>query len=66
MATSSHQLAAEVRCPTHPRRLIMRLFRDPESRIDPASNLIEVKCKDCRGVLLRYNLLGELVDTVEV
>lgn len=59
-------ITVDVRCPDHPGRLVMRLYRNPGTRIDPTSNLIEVKCKDCRGVLLRYNLLGELVDTVEV
>lgn len=59
----------DVRCPVNPRRLFMRLHRDPDVRIDPGTNLIEVACRDCgrnRGVervLHRYNILGELVET---
>ena len=59
----------DVRCPENPRRLFMRLHRDPDVRIDPGSNLIEVSCRDCRRVrglervTHRYNILGELVET---
>jgi len=59
----------DVRCPVNPSRLFMRLKRDPAVRIDPYSNLIEVACRDCARptgsrVLHRYNILGELVETV--
>lgn len=54
----------DVRCPINPSRLFMRLRRDPNVRIDPGDNLIEVLCRDCGGVLHRYNILGELVETV--
>ena len=57
----------DVRCPVNPRRLFMRLQRrDPDVRIDPSSNLIQVACRDCgraAGALVvhQFNLLGELV-----
>lgn len=57
----------DVRCPVNPSRLFMRLRRrDPDVRIDPSSNLIEVACRDCARaagarVVHRFNLLGELV-----
>jgi hypothetical protein len=62
----------DVRCPVNPRRLFMRLKRDPAVRIDRGSNLIEVACRDCakaRGmdlVLHRYDILGCLIETVTI
>ena len=63
-------MAAELRCPVHPRRLFMRIGGP---RV-VAGNLIEVACDDCRKdmrrngaqvlrVLHRYNVLGDLVET---
>lgn len=61
----------DVRCPDNPRRLFMRIQRrDPAVHIDRKSNLIEVVCRDCSRasglfrVLHRYNILGELVETI--
>lgn len=62
----------DVRCPAHPVRLLLRIGK-PVS-VDNA-NLIEVACRDCRKDLLRqgrkvslvihrYNVLGELVETL--
>jgi hypothetical protein len=58
----------DVRCPVNPRRLFMRIHRDPDVRIDPGSNLIIVRCRDCaratgRPVDHAYNILGHLVET---
>lgn len=60
----------DVRCPVNASRLFMRLrLRDPAVRIDPGSNLIVVRCRDCTRasgspVDHAYNILGELVETV--
>lgn len=60
----------DVRCPVNASRLFMRLrLRDPEVRIDPGSNLLEVLCRDCgraagARVLHRYDITGELIETV--
>lgn len=48
----------------------MRLHQDPDVRIDPGSNLIVVRCRDCgrlRGTVVdhAYDILGELVETTE-
>lgn len=62
----------DVRCPNHPVRLLLRVGKPVN--VDDA-NLIEVACRDCRRdlqkagqqatlVLHRYNVLGELVETV--
>lgn len=62
----------DIRCPRHPVRLLLRI--GAPKKIDGA-NLIEVACRDCRAdrrkageavslVLHRYNVLGELVETV--
>lgn len=62
----------DIRCPRHPVRLLLRVGRP--MKVDGA-NLIEVACRDCRKdardagadvrlVLHRYNVLGELVETV--
>jgi hypothetical protein len=62
----------DIRCPRHPVRLLLRIGRPV--KVDGA-NLIEIACRDCRtderrtdpGVRLvvhRYNVVGELVETV--
>ena len=53
-------VAGDVRCPDNPRRLFVR--------IDPATNLIEILCRDCTRqtgarVFHRYNIAGELIET---
>lgn len=62
---------AELRCPRNPSRLFARLRLRGEPVQIVEGNLIEVSCRDCRGrgtdrVLHRYNVLGELVETVRV
>lgn len=57
---------AELRCPVNPSRLFARL-RGP---VIVEGNLIEVACRDCRRgrrvqVLHRFDVLGNLVETVE-
>lgn len=59
----------EVRCPVNPRRLFAKLKRDPDVRIDPSSNTIQVACRDCgrlvgQQVIHAYNVLGEYVGDV--
>lgn len=62
----------DIRCPRHPIRLLLRV--GTPVKVDGA-NLIEVACRDCRTdrrkagipaalVVHRYNVLGELVETV--
>lgn len=62
----------DVRCPNHPVRLLLRIGKPVT--IDDA-NMIEVACRDCRRdmiragkpvklVVHRYNVMGELVETV--
>lgn len=58
---------ADLRCPVNPSRLFARL-RGP---VIVEGNLIEVACRDCRRgrrvrVLHRFDVLGNLVETVEV
>jgi hypothetical protein len=62
----------DIRCPRHPVRLLLRIGKP--MKVDGA-NLIEIACRDCRNdarrtdptvslVLHRYNVVGELVETV--
>jgi hypothetical protein len=62
----------DIRCPRHPIRLLLRIGKPV--KVDGA-NLIEAACRDCRTderrrdpavklVLHRYNVMGELVETV--
>lgn len=62
MASRSHQLAVDFRCPKYTRRLFFRLLRTPGARIDRNTNLLEIKCRDCGGALHRFNLLGEFIE----
>jgi hypothetical protein len=61
----------EIRCPANPRRLFLKVDRPTVV----AGNLIEVACVDCRNtarhtgktvtrVLHRFNVVGDLVETV--
>lgn len=63
----------EIRCPENKTRLLLKLARP--AVIDGA-NLLEVACRDCKRdhrddvpavtlVLHRFNVLGELVETVQ-
>jgi len=67
--------AIEIRCESHPGRLLGRLLQSSsQRRVDPSSNLLEFTCRECARdlrkdgdpvtrVLHRYNLVGELVET---
>lgn len=66
----------EIRCPVGPRRLLSKLLVRGEKPVVVEGNLIEFACDDCKKtlrqqqagpvtrVLHRYNLAGELVETV--
>lgn len=67
----------ELRCPTGPHRLFAKLRLAGEPTPVTSDNLIELSCADCRKrlsregsdvslVLHRYNVVGELVETVTV
>ena len=62
----------DFRCPAHPVRLLLRIGKPV---VIDGANLIEVACRDCRTdyrkagvdatlVLHRFNVLGELIETV--
>lgn len=65
----------EIRCPVGPRRLLSKLLVAGEKPHVVEGNLIEFACDDCKRtlrqqgrivirVLHRYDLAGELVETV--
>lgn len=68
----------EIRCPLGPRKLFAKLRLAGVSTPVTVDNLIEMACQDCRRrirneegrdvqyVLHRFNIAGELVETVEV
>lgn len=67
----------EIRCPEDPRRLLSKLLLAGEKPTVVEGNLIEIACMACKHdlrredpsvvrVLHRYNLIGELVETVVV
>ncbi len=68
--------ALDIRCPVGPRRLLMRVLASGETpHVDRDDNLLELACADCRRimrkegtevnlVLHRFNILGELIETV--
>ncbi len=67
----------EIRCPVGPQRLLSKLLLEGDRPHIVEGNLIEFACDDCkrslrqRGeqvvrVLHRYNLAGDLVETVTV
>lgn len=64
-----------MRCPWGPRRLLMKLIQDGERPQLTDGNLLELACSDCKRtmrrsgdpvtqVLHRYNLLGEMIESV--
>jgi uncharacterized UBP type Zn finger protein len=66
----------EIRCPEDPRRLFSKLIKEGGKPVITDGNLIEFSCQNCkkaltaRGipvarVLHRYNIAGELVETVQ-
>lgn len=78
MTGSADGTALEFRCPVGARRLFARMISRGErpSYVHP-DNLIEFSCSDCkrrlersgrgvRRVLHRYNIAGELVETLTV
>lgn len=67
----------EIRCPTGPQRLLGKLLQEGERPKIVTGNLIEMACGDCARlirksgkpmyrILHRYNLAGELIETVEI
>lgn len=69
--------AVELRCEDHPRRLLGRLLHDGAERRVVPGNLLEFACRDCARarrrdgqdvvrVLHRFDLTGELIETVTV
>ncbi len=66
----------DLRCPYGPRKLLSRIIHDGDRPTIVDGNLIEMNCIGCRDhmrrngdpdvlrVLHRFNLLGELVETV--
>lgn len=66
----------ELRCPEDPRRLFSKMIQSGERPTVTEGNLIEFSCQNCKKmlrsqgedverVLHRYNLAGELVETVQ-
>ena len=66
----------EIRCPEDSRRLFSKLILDVTHSKITNENLIEFACQNCKKrlraegitvnqVLHRYNIAGELVETVE-
>lgn len=69
------RLVKEVRCPEDPRRLFTKLIQEGKKPVITDGNLIEFACQNCKKsynlenircvrVLHRYNLAGELIETV--
>lgn len=67
----------ELRCPTGPRKLFAKLRMSGEQPSVTSGNLVEMACQDCRRrlrsegrdvslVLHRFNIVGELIETVAV
>jgi hypothetical protein len=67
----------ELRCPTGPRKLFAKLRLAGLQPSVTTDNLIEMACQDCRRrfrtegrdvqlVLHRYNIIGDLIETVVV
>lgn len=67
----------EIRCPVGPKRLLSKLQLAGERPTITDGNLIEFSCSDCTKIqrrsnpevfriLHRFNLIGELVESVEV
>lgn len=65
----------EIRCPTGPRQLLMKLRQSGEAPAYSEGNLLELACRDCarnarqvdpsvRRVLHRFALSGELIESV--
>lgn len=69
--------ALEMRCPTGPRRLLAKVRQQGGQPVYVDGSLIEFACNDCKRtrrvegrpvparVLHRFNVLGEMVETVE-
>jgi hypothetical protein len=67
----------EIRCPVGPRKLLSKLILEKQVPSVVDGNLLEMACYDCARtarihnpdvlrVLHRYNLVGELIESVEV
>jgi len=66
----------ELRCPVNPRKLLAKVLSEGRKPNYVEGNLVEFSCSDCRSslrkqgvsvrlVLHRYNLLGEMIETVQ-
>lgn len=67
----------EVRCPNDARRLFAKLRQEGKAPVIAPGNLMEFSCRECKQamirsgrpterVLHRYDLTGQLVETVTV
>jgi hypothetical protein len=67
--------AVELRCPVGAKRLLGKSLRDGDKPVVNSDNLLELACRDCATnarqfdgsvvrVLHRFNVLGELVESV--
>ena len=78
MADSTDMTVTDFRCSVHPARLFARLRQEGEHPPIVEGNLVEFSCRECTKVqrqidsdtvlrvLHRYNLIGELIETVVV
>jgi hypothetical protein len=75
--SDSPQHEVELRCPTGPRKLFAKLRLEGAQPVITSDNLIELACQDCRRtlrkegqdvalVLHRYDIIGNLIETVSV
>lgn len=71
------QRVIELRCPVGPRRLLAKSWVEGDGPQRAEGNLLELNCDDCKRalrkqgrqvirVLHRYNVLGELIESVVV
>jgi hypothetical protein len=65
----------DLRCPLGPRQLLARVIQNDDHHAMTSDNLLELRCRDCAKwarredptvtqVLHRFNVLGELVESV--
>lgn len=77
MVSGSPLREVELRCPTGPRKLFAKLRLEGAQPHVVPGNLVEMACQDCRRrlrsegrdvslVLHRFNIVGDLIETVSV
>jgi hypothetical protein len=70
-----HDIYVELRCPIGPKALLGKILQQGEKPKMTDGNLMELNCRDCartarqykpeiKRVLHRYNIIGELVESV--